>query len=198
MMPISRRAVLFGAAATAAIAAHPVFALSDAAATRLVNTLVGDINRVIGSGASLGGMIREFEKIFARYADVPTIARSALGPAARSASRSDLSNYTTAFRGYIARKYGRRFNEFVGGNITVHGTNNRGKFHEVQCQVKLRSSAPFGITFRVSDRSGKDLFFDLIIEGISMLSTERAEIGALLDRHGGSIPKLTQALKSAG
>jgi phospholipid transport system substrate-binding protein len=50
------------------------------------------------------------------------------------------------------------------------------------------------VAFRVSDRSGKQLFFDIIIEGISLLSSERVEIGALLDARNGHIGRLTQDL----
>jgi len=50
----------------------------------------------------------------------------------------------------------------------------------------------------VSDRSGKDKFFDLLIEGISLLKAERAEIGAVLDRVGGDVDKLTQELNRLG
>ena len=45
----------------------------------LVTNLVADINAVISSGNSEAAMVRQFEKIFQSYADVPTIARYALG-----------------------------------------------------------------------------------------------------------------------
>jgi phospholipid transport system substrate-binding protein len=68
----------------------------------------------------------------------------------------------------------------------------------VQCVAKLRGQSPFSVTFMVSDRSGSDRFFDLLIEGISLLKSERAEIGAMLDKRGGNIDALISDLKSAG
>ena len=193
---VSRR--VFLALGASSLIAGPAFAITNGEATRLVNALVGEINTVIASGKSESAMIKDFEKIFGKYADVPTIARSALGPTARSTSAADLAAFTKSYRGYIARKYGKRFREFVGGAITVKKTVNRGKYFEVVSNVRLRGSSPFDISFRVSDRSGKDLFFDIIIEGISLLSSERVEIGALLDRRGGSVPRLTRDLRSLG
>ena len=78
------------------------------------------------------------------------------------------------------------------------GTSDRGKFYEVMAVTELRGSAPFEIAFRVSDRSGQNLFFDIIIEGISLLSSERVEIGALLDARNGDIAKLTRDLARLG
>ncbi|WP_289080049.1 ABC transporter substrate-binding protein, partial [uncultured Sulfitobacter sp.] len=54
----------------------------------------------------------------------------------------------------------------------------------------LRGEAPFEVKFLVSDRSGKDLFFDMVIEGISMRLSERTEIGAMLDQRRGDIDAL--------
>jgi phospholipid transport system substrate-binding protein len=54
------------------------------------------------------------------------------------------------------------------------------------------------VSFRVSDRSGQNLFFDIIIEGISLLSSERVEIGALLDARKGNIATLTRDLADLG
>ena len=193
---LARRTILTGLAVC--VLAGPVFALDKRTATQLVDQLVGEINAAIDSGMSESKLIGRFERIFADYADVNIIARSALGPAARSARPAELEAYVAAFRGYIARKYGKRFHEFVGGKIVVTGTNDRGKFFEVMAVTELRGSAPFDVAFRVSDRSGRNLFFDIIIEGISLLSSERVEIGALLDARKGNIAKLTRDLVRLG
>lgn len=194
--PFARRSFLLGLTST--MVAGPAFALDKARATQLVDRLVGEINRTINFGGSEAKLIRAFENIFAQYADVNIIARSALGPAARSASSSELSAFILAFRGYIARKYGKRFQEFIGSEIVVKGTKNRGKFFEVEASVRLKGTTPFEVSFRVSDRSGANLFFDIIIEGISLLSSERVEIGALLDERNGNIARLTRDLVNLG
>lgn len=194
--PIARRSFLLGLTST--MVAGPAFALDKARATQLVDRLVAEINRTINFGGSEAKLLRAFENIFAQYADVNIIARSALGPAARSASSSELSAFILAFRGYIARKYGKRFQEFIGSEIVVKGTKNRGKFFEVEASVRLKATTPFEVSFRVSDRSGENLFFDIIIEGISLLSSERVEIGALLDARNGNIARLTRDLVNLG
>jgi phospholipid transport system substrate-binding protein len=194
--PIARRSFLLGLTST--MVAGPAFALDKARATQLVDKLVAEINRTINFGGSEAELVRAFENIFAQYADVNIIARSALGPAARSASSSELSAFILAFRGYIARKYGKRFQEFIGSEIVVKGTKNRGKFFEVDASVRLKGITPFEVSFRVSDRSGENLFFDIIIEGISLLSSERVEIGALLDARNGNIARLTRDLVNLG
>ena len=196
----SRRSfVLTGVAAgAAAVLPLPALALSDAQAKTLVDALVADINKVIASGKSEKAMYADFERIFNRYADVPTIARYALGADARSASSAQLSRFTAEFTRYISVKYGKRFREFIGGQIEVQGAKPVKTFIEVKTLAKLRGQAPFDLTFLVSDKAGKPLFFNMFIEGINMLLTERTEIGAMLDRRKGNLDALIEDLKAAG
>lgn len=202
-MPISKltRREFVGFSAAAAIAAFlpgMASALTDAEAKTLIDKAVGDINKVISSGKPLNSMIRDFERIMVKYGDVSIIARSALGPDARSLSKSQLNAYTKAFQGYIARKYGKRFKEFEGGTVEVIKARAVKSFFEVQTNVKLRGQAPFQVNFLVSDKSGRDKFFDIIIEGISLRLSEKAEIGAMLDNRKGDIGLLIEDLKTAG
>lgn len=190
-------AASFGAACVATLP-RSAFALTEAGARSLVDGLVGEINRVIATGGSLGSMVSSFEAIFRRYADVDLIARSTLGADANRASAAQMNAYNDAFRGYIARKYGKRFNEFVGGKIQVQGVRAVKSWYEVQGVVNLRGEAPFDVRFLVSDRSGRDLFFDMVIEGISLRLSERTEIGSMLDRRKGNIDALIADLRQAG
>ncbi len=192
---ISRRLFLTSLAATAAV---PAWALNESDARGLVDRLVGEINKVIGSGKSEKAMIRDFERIFDRYADVPIMARYTLGVDGRSASRSQLNKYTKTFKSYIARKYGKRFREFIGGRIEVNSARSIKSGFEIKTTAFLRGEAPFEVTFLVSDKSGKDLFFNMFIEGVNLLLTERTEIGALLDRNGGDIDAMITDLSKRG
>ncbi|HEY0274727.1 MAG TPA: ABC transporter substrate-binding protein [Paenirhodobacter sp.] len=172
-------------------------ALDDSQATALITQAVNDVNAAIASGQTGTGLFKQFEAIFNKYADVPTIARSALGPAARQASPAQMSAFTTAFRGYLARKYGQRFREFKGAQFEVQGARQVKTFYEVASVAHLPGQQPFQVQWQVSDKSGKNLFFNIIVEGVNMLASERTEIGAMLDQQKGSIDGLIAALNSA-
>lgn len=193
-MVFTRR--LFLGTATASLLPITAQATTAASAQRLVSNLVVEVNAVIASGAGEAAMIQRFAAIFDKYSDVPTIARYCLGADARSASSSEMSAYTSAFRGYIATKYGRRFREFVGGEIVVVGAAPVKSWIEVETSVVLRGRSPFQMDWHVSDRSGRDAFFNFIIEGVNMLLTERAEIGAMLDREGRNIAGLINRMNA--
>ena len=172
-----------------------VFALSRVEAKRIINKVVDDINMVIASAKNKRQMMAEFESIFDSYADVSRIAKAALGREARNFSQTQLTNFTKVFKSYIAKKYGSRFREFIGGRIDVISSRKVKRIFEVKTTVALKNQEDFEVIFLVWDRSGRPLFFDIVIEGISMVMTERTEIGSMLELHRYDIEKLIADLK---
>ena len=186
---------------TATLASLPIagtaLAISQSDAESLISNLTKDIFLVINSGKPEKVMLRDFERIFVKYADVPVIARSSLGFARRSASKSQINSYTKAFQGYVTRKYGKRFREFIGAEIKVTKSQKSKRGYLVDSSITFKGKRPFLVQWQVSDASGRNLMFDLIIEGISLLRLEREEIGTMLDRRGGDINKLIAHLKNS-
>ncbi|MEL7091507.1 MAG: ABC transporter substrate-binding protein [Pseudomonadota bacterium] len=197
-MTLSRRALLASTAAALATAPLQALAFNENDANSLITALVGDINRVIDSGKGENAMLRDFERIFARYSDTSYIAAYAMGVDGRRASNAQKRAFSDAFQGYVARKYGRRFREFIGGRLEVNQVKRVKQWFEVSTTAFLQGQSPFNVTFQVSDRSGKPLFFNMFIEGINLLLTERTEVGALLDRNGGNIDAMISDLKKLG
>lgn len=174
------------------------FALDADGARALIDRSLGEVYQVINSGQPAPKMYQQFEAIFARYADVDVIARSALGPAARQTDPAVFADYRQAFQGYIGRKYGARFREFIGSRIEVTGARPLKSFFAVTSVAYLNGRAPMEVEWHVSDRSGQDLYFNIIIEGVNMLASERAEIGAMLARRQGDVAGLAADLRQAG
>ncbi len=193
---MKRRDLLLAMAAMGAFAPVPALALTEARARSLIDGVVADVNAVIASGKSETAMYSDFERIFARYSDTSYISASAMGVDARRATAAQKKAFSDAFQTYIARKYGRRFREFIGGRLEVTGVRQVKNWFEVDTIAYLQGQAPFNVTFHVSDRTGRDLFFNMFIEGVNMLLTERTEIGALLDRRKGNIDQLIADLRS--
>jgi len=197
--PITRRSILIGSGGLllAGLTPTPSLALSKDEAKALIRRILDDVNRIINSGKPESAMLKEFESVFRKYADVPIIARKSLGAAWRGASASQRKRYTAAFQIYISRKYGRRFREMIGGKITVTGSQQVKGSYLVHSIAKLKGEAPFALDWQVSDKSGQNKMFNLYIEGISLLATERTEVAAMLDKRHGDIEKLIAALKAS-
>ncbi|MBL4751054.1 MAG: ABC transporter substrate-binding protein [Amylibacter sp.] len=203
-MPISkftsRRVFLGGLTTSVALTTFSTagFALTKQEAEILIGKLSSDIFKVINSGKSGNAMYRDFDGVMGKYAAINAIARTVLGPPWRSATPAQQSAYIKAFRGYLSRKYGKRFREFIGSEIKVVSARKVKSGVLVKSVVTFKGSAPFTVDWQVFERNGKQQMFDLYIEGISMIKSEREEVGSMLDRSGGKIDKLIKKLNAAG
>lgn len=197
---IYRRTFLGGLTTSVALAAFSTagLALTKQEAEHLIGRLSGDIFTVINSGKSGNAMYRDFDRVMGKYAAINAIARTVLGPPWRSATPAQQNAYIKAFRGYLSRKYGKRFREFIGSEIKVVSARKVKSGVLVKSVVKFQGSAPFTVDWQVFERGGKQQMFDLYIEGISMIKSEREEVGSMLDRSGGKIDKLIKKLNAAG
>ena len=195
---IFHRRLFVGSIGAVGLVGTPSLALTQSEAVKLIDRLSSDILTAIENSSTDAERFKKFASIFGRYADVPRIAQKALGPAWRDASAGQRKAYVTAFRGFMARFYGKRFREFIGSSIEVKGAEKAPGGYLVDSVIKLQGSAPFDTQWHVISSGGKDLMFNMYIEGVSVLSDMRVQIGTMLDKRGGNIDKLIDHLNTAG
>ena len=192
----TRRFVMMSFLGIAGLYASPVFAFKKSDAEKLIKNLTNDVLGAVNEQKSEDIMFSRFEEIFSKYADVPLIARKALGPTWRGASKAQRSAYVSAFRGYMARYYGNRFEEFLGSEIIVSNSRKTSGGFLVGSNIILKDGSSYQAQWHVIDARGKYLMYNLFLEGVSVLSDVRVQIGSMLDKRAGSIDRLIEHLNS--
>jgi phospholipid transport system substrate-binding protein len=183
---LSRRSTVTGLGALALTAlARPARADTVGQAQAFVAGLAAELQQLVNSGRSEAQMYAAFEGILARYGDMPAVAASVLGPPWRGASAAEKQAFVAAFQRYLARKYGRQFREYRNARIVVTGARDAGRAGVlVQTRVVRPGQEDIAVDWQVSARSGRPRAVNLIIEGVSLLASERTEIGARLEAAG--------------
>jgi phospholipid transport system substrate-binding protein len=194
----TRRAALAGLLGLGALLlARPVAAQGTSQAEALVAQLADEVTGLINSGRSAEQVTAGFSRILSRYADMPAVAASVLGPPWRSASQGQKQAFVSAFQAYVAAKYGAQFRDYQNAAITVLGSRDGGRAGVlVQTTAKRPGKENVAIDWQVSARSGSPKVVNLVIEGVSMLASERAQVGAMLDGAGGSVDGLIRELRA--
>jgi phospholipid transport system substrate-binding protein len=185
--------------AACAVPALPrgAFATATVRAVALVTSISADLTVLVNSGRSEAQMYAEFERLLARYADMPAVAAASLGPPWRTASAAQQRAYVAAFQTYLSRKYGRQFREYRNARIEVKGARDAGNAGVLVNSVVVRpGQADIAVDWQISERSGAPKAVNLTIEGVSMLANERAEIGAMLESQRGSIDGLITRMRA--
>lgn len=198
-MPNSTRRGFLGLIAGGGVlAVTPARAMTAGEASAAIRRAVDEVLGIISSGQPPAQMYAAFAGVFQRHADVDAIARSALGPTARQMDRASFAQFRDAMTGYVSRKYGRRFQEFLGSRIEVGAARPLKSFWAVDSTAYLNGRSPMAVEWHVSDKTGQPRFFNLIIEGVNMLASEREEISAMLARRKGDMGALVADLREAG
>ena len=174
----------------------PSYSLEKVKAENLIRNISYEVNKVISSGIDEDTVIFELEHIFKKYADTDIMALTTLGATRRIASPSQLEEFKKAFQIYFLNKYARRFRELRDGKISIVSSRSVKSSVEVKTRIRLIDWAPFEVIWLVSDRSGEVKIFNIIIDGINLLSSERTEIGVMLDNRKGNIDVLSSDLRS--
>ena len=196
----TRRGVIGLALGALALAGTGRTAAAQAAqAQQLIAALAGEMTGLVNSGRAAAQLYDEFERILARYADMPAVAASVLGPPWRGASNAQKQAFVAAFQHYLARKYGRQFEQYRNAQIVAGSAKDAGRAGVlVQTRVVRPGQQDIRVDWQIGARGGTPRVVNLIIEGVSMLANERAEIGARLDAVRGDLNALIAQLNGQG
>ena len=139
----------------------------------------------------------QFRDLFSSNFDIPTIGRFVLGRHWRAASPAQREEFLELFRELIVETYARRFTEYSGQSFQVAGSR---EISERDSMVSTAIIAADGrtvatIEWRVRERDGRQRIIDVVVEQISMGVTQRGDFAAVIQRGGGNIDTLLEALR---
>jgi len=193
-----RRTFILSSALAIMAAGGPAAALSPDAARAHVREAVDAVLALVQSGASTERKAAKLRDILDRYAAMPQIARFSAGLAWRDMSEAQQDRFTDAFGHYLSTVYARRFQDYSGETVSVGEVRDGGRRGlVVETTVTQPKGQPIIVEWLVSDRPGRTVIADIVIEGVSMLVTQREELSAMLDKRGGDVDTLISDLKSA-
>ena len=138
---------------------------------------------------------KQFRVLLNSYFDINGIGKWALGRYWRKTSKSERSEYLVLFENLIVSTYANRFSQYTKEKLTVKGSSSRGKFALVKSQINGGKEKPIRIEWRVIFPDGKYKIFDIVVEGVSMVRTQRSEFSSVIRRNGGKISVLLAALR---
>ena len=93
--------------------------------------------------------------------------------------------FAPLFRDYLARVYVTRLSRYADTPFRVTGSRPWGSETVVTSQVTTANGAPVGIDWNVQNYGGRFLVTDVVVDGVSMKTTQRSEFASVIQRNGG-------------
>lgn len=171
-------------AASPAIAADPAAGGADARA--FVDKLGGEVLSIIRSpGTSQAQRRDKFRELFQQNFDVPAIGRFVVGRYWNRASGDEQTQYLDTFRDYVAAIYAAQFSHYQGESFKTTNVRSLGGGESlVRSEIDRQGNPPIALEFRVKGEGGAFKIGDVIVEGVSLITTKRDEFSSVLAQEG--------------
>jgi phospholipid transport system substrate-binding protein len=192
---LGRRQLLGGAAALLASLLSlrtAVATPSSAAAEKVVQRLIDQVWRVMEDHGGAGIDYDDLLSVLDDETDLSLLGRLVLGRYWREAKPAQRTEYLHLFRRFMLQTFAQRLRQYTGTDmgrsderfqiIASRAVGQRDIL--VQSRVAPPSSQPLRVDWRLRERADEPVIIDLIVEGISLLVTQRSEFAAVLERGG--------------
>lgn len=168
-----------------AAAADPASIVSDLGSRALAAMRNGDVAAV--SQARL-------RQLFSEYFDVEACARSALGPHWQNATIQQRQEYVQLYEDYVVIGYSAYLGVLGGQSVRVLGSRPNEEGVIVASSI-TGINAPIRVEWQLNPTNYGYKVTDVIVDGISMATTQHAELVSFIQRNSGQVPVLLVALR---
>jgi phospholipid transport system substrate-binding protein len=172
---------------------------SDAGAAdpdRFMSQLWAQTVEVLSNKVPRADRLVRFRQLFQEDFDGPGIARFVLGRYWRSATEQEQQEFLKLFEDYVIFVYGTRLSNFSGETFKLRGSRTDASGTIVSTDIiSAGGDPPIKVDWRLITDHGSFKINDVIIEGISMLVTQRSEFASVIQRHGGQVGELLAMMR---
>lgn len=143
----------------------------------------------------------QFRSLFREGFAINGIGRFVLGRYWRGATEADRTEYLALFEDVIVNTWADRFSSYSGQEFTVQNAIDAPSAHEAERVAIVRSlffsdpQTPVRIDWRVARRGDIYKITDVMVEGISMATTQRDEYSSVIRINSGQISALLELLR---
>lgn len=155
--------------------------------TGTINTIMTrlrtDTEHMQGNPEALHALVSE---VVIPHLDIPRISRIVLGKASRQADKATMARFSVEFRSLLIRTYASSLYQFSGEAISfpvqqkLLGNNKA----SVIMKIQRPGQATIAMDFRMHNKSGPWLIYDIKIEGISLIAIYRTEYANIVRNQG--------------
>ena len=139
---------------------------------------------------------REFRRLLSDGFNLDLIGRFVLGRHWRHASDEERAEFRRLFEDYLVASYARQLTNYAGEQLMIEGSRAHGDRDAlVSSRITRPQGDPLQVEWRLRRAGDGWKIIDVVVEGISMAVTHRAEFSSVIGSRGGRIDGLLKALR---
>lgn len=155
------------------------------------------ISTLTGKDLSRNERADRFRKLMLKNFALKGIARFVLGRHWRKLTGPEKKEYLELFEDLMVATYADRFEKYSGEKLLVKEAEVRGERDALvhTSMIRVDGAKALKVAWRVRGKDGKYKIVDIMVEGISMVMTQKSEFGSFLKQNGGTISSLLGELR---
>lgn len=139
--------------------------------------------------ASLSSAAKQgkLEALFRDNVDIPWVGRFVLGKHWRTATPDQQKKYISNYETFLIKTYTSRFTKYSGQSYKITGTREEstpGEYLLSMQVVQQNGQPPVLLDYKVRRVGTGYKIFDIVVEGVSLLTTQRAEFNSVVNSKG--------------
>ena len=160
---------------------------SEDAARKFATNTANEAVKVLASDKSDDAKVGALEKLFVKAVDTDWIGRFVIGKHWKNLDKAKQGEYLKNYQNFLVKHYTANFQEYAEGTqfeITRSKTLKKGQY--MVSMVINRPNSPQGVKvdYRVREKKKKLSIIDIVVEGVSLLNTQRSEFSSVVQRKG--------------
>ncbi len=161
-----------------------------------VTKVADEVMQAIKKGGGEVAISSGLQKTFANYVDLPWISNFVLGRHARAATPAQKQLFIASYKDFMIKSYASRLKNYSGETYKI--TNQQAistDKSQLRMEVQRKNAAPILIDYKIHKVGSDFKIYDMAVEGISLITTQRAEFDAVIERKG--LDELIAALQKS-
>ncbi|MCH2038209.1 MAG: ABC transporter substrate-binding protein [Rickettsiales bacterium] len=128
---------------------------------------------------------KELAKLFSEAVDTEWIGRFVLGKYWRAATEEQREQYTKLYQKFLIGSYVPRFKEYTNERISIlKVVEKETDEFLVKTEIVRPKEPAIKVDYLVRKKDSRLIIYDVIAEGISLITTQRSEFGSVISRKG--------------
>lgn len=128
---------------------------------------------------------QKIEALFTQNVDIEWIARFVLGKNWRTATDEQKQRYMSAYKRFLVKNYTARFTDYTNENFKVDNVREEGEGkYYLTMEITRPGQANILLDYRIRETNGQNKIIDIVVEGVSLITTQRSEFASVVSQHG--------------
>lgn len=155
------------------------------AAQAFIRSLGDEVLAIMRQDLGEEQRLAELRRVLNQATDLDLVGRLVLGRYWRTATEEQRAEYTDLFRQYVMQNLASRLGTYRGESYNVAGAqvvDDRDAV--VSTRITRPGATPLRVDWRLRSADGDFAIIDVVVEGVSMVVTQRSEFASIIGSQG--------------